>query len=100
MLGGSEGTLPQEMLKIRCSEIASEATFGPKRHYSYLYVFACMTLICIDIHMPCRSVNIRGVCGSSVITPYTTSMSSSVFETGCVLRVKDNALSSRSLFTV
>ena len=33
---------------IRHSETASEATFGPKRHYSYhcyLYVFACVTLM-------------------------------------------------------
>ena len=48
MLGGSGGMLPQQ---IRCSEIASEATFDPKRHYSYryyLYVFACMTLCMYD----------------------------------------------------
>ena len=40
--------LPGEFLRIRCSEIASEATFGPKRQYNYhcyLYVFAYMTLI-------------------------------------------------------
>ena len=30
---------PRKILQIRCSESASEATFGPKRHYSYLYVF-------------------------------------------------------------
>ena len=39
-----------------CKLVASEATFGLKRHYSYhcyLYVFACMTLICIDVHTPC-----------------------------------------------
>ena len=29
-LGGSGGMLPQENFKIRHSEIASEATFGPK----------------------------------------------------------------------
>ena len=47
---------PGKFVQIRCSEIASEATFGPNRHYSYhryLYVFACMTLIRIDVHMPC-----------------------------------------------
>ena len=34
--------------------LLAEATFGPKWHYSYhcyLYIFACMTLICIDVHM-------------------------------------------------
>ena len=54
--GGSGGMSPRKILQIRCSEIASEATFGPKRHYSYhcyLYIFACMTLIRIDVHMPC-----------------------------------------------
>ena len=53
MLEECGGMLPQE---ISCSEIASEANFGPKPLYSYhcyLYVFACMTLICIDVHMPC-----------------------------------------------
>ena len=36
------GMLLQGNFEIRCSESASEATFGPKRHYSYrcyLYVF-------------------------------------------------------------
>ena len=31
-LGGSGGMLPQENFKIRHSEIASEAMFGPKRY--------------------------------------------------------------------
>ena len=47
MLWGVGVCSPRKILQIRCSEIASEATFGPKRHYSYhccLYVFACMTL--------------------------------------------------------
>ena len=56
MLGGVWGYAPPgKILQIRCSEIASEATFGPKRYCSYhcyLYIFACMTLIRIDVHMP------------------------------------------------
>ena len=33
-VGGSGGMLPQKnFLQIRYSEIASETTFGPKRHY-------------------------------------------------------------------
>ena len=50
------------MLQIRCSEIASEATFGPKLQYSshcYLYIFTCMTLIRIDVHMPCSGRCLR-----------------------------------------
>ena len=49
--GGLVVCYPRKILQNGCSDIASEATFGPKRHYSYhcyLYVFACMTLICID----------------------------------------------------
>ena len=56
MLGGVGVCSPRKILQIRCSKIASEATFGPKQHYSYhcyLYVFACLTLICIDVHMSC-----------------------------------------------
>ena len=37
--GGLGVCSPRKILQIRSSEIASEATFGPKRHYSYLYVF-------------------------------------------------------------
>ena len=42
--GDLEVWSPRKILQIRCSESASEATFGPKRHYSYhcyLYVFVC-----------------------------------------------------------
>ena len=38
MLGGSWGMLPRKILQIRCSESASEATFGLMRHYSYRYL--------------------------------------------------------------
>ena len=33
-LGGSGGMLPQEILEIRCSEIASQAIFGQKQSCS------------------------------------------------------------------
>ena len=36
----------------------------------------------------CKSFCYSDVCGSPVITPYITSMSSSVFEIGCVSQVK------------
>ena len=42
MLGGVGVCSPRKILQIRCSESVSEATFGPKQHYSYrcyLYVF-------------------------------------------------------------
>ena len=38
VLGRSGVCSPKKMLQIRCSESASEATFGLKRHYSYRYL--------------------------------------------------------------
>ena len=63
------------------------------------------SIFCVNkrIFVFCKSKKFffySGVCGSSVITPYTTSVKSSVFETAYVLLSEDNALSSRLLFSV
>ena len=48
-LGGSGGVLSQEILEIRCSEIASGAIFGQKQSHSSYYIFHPMlgSPICI-----------------------------------------------------
>ena len=38
VLGGLGVCSPRKILQIRCSESASEAPFGLKRHYSYHYL--------------------------------------------------------------
>ena len=45
---------PGKFLQIRCSEIASQDTFGPNRHYSY-----CIIVICASSHAEYDSSSYR-----------------------------------------
>ena len=44
-LGGSGGMLPQEILEIRCSEIASGAIFGQKQSRSSYYFIQFLAVL-------------------------------------------------------
>ena len=50
-LGGSGGMLPQEILEIRCSEIASEATLEQKQSRSSYTWFAQYCIQFLAVHV-------------------------------------------------